>query len=87
MAGFGIDTSVASYEEVATAIKNQNKENKPEDKPEISKATPKQVELIKKLIVDIPAMLKYYNIGKVEDLNVMQASDIIAKKGKKENVS
>ena len=73
MAGFGIDTSVASYEEVANAINNQGQ-------PEIAKATPKQVELIKKLVTDIPAMLKYYGIGKVEDLNVMQASDIISRK-------
>lgn len=73
MAGFGIDTSVASYEEVANAISNQ-------EKPEIAKATPKQVELIKKLVTDIPAMLKYYGIGKVEDLNAMQASDIISRK-------
>lgn len=31
MCGFGIDTSVASYEEVANAIGNQNKESKPKE--------------------------------------------------------
>ena len=31
MAGFGIDTSVASYEEVANAIENQNKDNAKKD--------------------------------------------------------
>ena len=31
MAGFGIDTSVASYEEVANAIENQNKGNAKQD--------------------------------------------------------
>lgn len=58
----------------------ESPDHKMNNKNEIAKATPKQVELVKKLVTDIPAMLKYYGIGKVEDLNVMQASDIISRK-------
>lgn len=44
------------------------------------KATPKQVELVMKLVNDIPAMLQYYGISRVEDLTIQQASQIISKK-------
>lgn len=44
------------------------------------KATPKQVELVMKLVNDIPAMLKYYGISRIEDLTIQQASQIISKK-------
>ena len=69
MAGFGIDTSVASYEEVATAMKNQNE----------PKATENQIRLIKQ-ICDVPALLNFYHINNVEELTVGQASEIISKK-------
>ena len=45
------------------------------------KATPKQIEAVKKLVRDTQAMLDHYNISKIEDLTLEQASDIIAKKG------
>ena len=73
MAGFGIDTSVASYEEVSNAMANQKEEDMP-------KATPKQIELVNKLVTDTEAMLKHYGIEKVEDLTLEQASEIISKK-------
>ncbi len=44
------------------------------------KATTKQIELIKSLVDDIPAMLEYCKVDKIEDLTIKQASDIIAKK-------
>lgn len=47
----------------------------------VRKATPKQVELVMKLVNDIPAMLNYYGIENVEDLSIEQASAIISKKG------
>lgn len=52
------------------------------DDPEIEspKATPKQVEMINKLVHDVPAMLNYYHIEKVSDLTTQQASEIISKK-------
>lgn len=43
-------------------------------------ATEKQIELIKTLVTDIPAMLEYYKVEKIEDLTVQQASAIISKK-------
>lgn len=48
-------------------------------------ASEKQIDYIKQIINDIPAMLKYYKIEKIEDLTVTQASAIIAAKGKKES--
>ena len=45
------------------------------------KATPKQIEAVKKLVRDTQAMLDHYNISKIEDLTLEQASEIIAKKG------
>ena len=71
MAGFGIDTSVASYEEVQTAINNQ---------PNAPNATEKQIEYIKKLGVDIPKMLEFYGISTIEELTKEQAFEIIQKK-------
>lgn len=73
MAGFGIDTSVASAEEVQNAIANQ------EEKKEI-KASPKQIELIEKLVEDKQAMFEYYGISSIEELTIQQASEIISKK-------
>ena len=76
MAGFGIDTSVASYEEVQNAINNQ----------EEPKATEKQISLIEDLYSDeeIEAILekigsKDHNLA---DLTVQQASNLIAKRKK-----
>lgn len=45
-----------------------------------AKATAKQIELIKDLVTDIPAMLEYYKVEKIEDLDIKTASDIISKK-------
>ena len=48
----------------------------------VRKATPKQIERVMELVNDnIPSMLKFYNIEKVEDLTIEQASEIIKKKG------
>ena len=79
MAGFGIDTSIASAEEVANAIENQNK-----------KIEKKQITQIKKLIPEenFDAMLNYYKIDKIEDMNYEDAVALIERKTKKaeENV-
>ena len=53
--------------------------NKMNDKKP-TRATAKQIELIKTLVDDIPAMLEYYKIDKIEDLDIKQASEIISKK-------
>jgi len=53
--------------------------------PEAPKATAKQVEIIKKLMPDQTAMLRYYGVSAVEELSIKQASEVIAKKGGKNN--
>ncbi len=76
MAGFGIETSVASYEEVQNAINNQDQQDKQE-----KKATPKQVELLAKKYEgeNLEKLLKAQNIEKLEDISMSKASDLIAK--------
>ena len=74
MAGFGIDTSVASYEEVANAIKNQSE----------PKATDKQIDMIESLYSDeeMESICKKVNIENIADLTISQASNLIAKRKK-----
>ena len=75
MCGFGIDTSVASAEEVQNAINNQEK----------PKATDKQVSLIEDLYTDeeMESICKRCNIERIADLTLEQASALISKrKGK-----
>lgn len=79
MCGFGIDTSVASYEEVQNAINNQGEQAEP-------KATDKQFDLIMDLFseAEIEDILKWAKVTSIRELTVSQASKIIAKrKGKK----
>ncbi len=74
MAGFGIDTSLASAEEVQNAINNQES---------IEYATPKQIEIINNLEVDLVKMLEYYKVDSVHKLTIEQADEVIRKKGSK----
>lgn len=78
MAGFGIDCSVASAEEVQTAILNQEKQEA-DDRAAIVKATPKQVALLKALLSDerMAQTLQFYRIEKIEDISLRAASAII----------
>ena len=89
MLGIGVDTSVASAEEVQNAMLNQDKpEEKPvENQPE-RKASPKQVEIIGKYYQgdNLTKLLDACGVEKLEDLPMKKASDIIAavtKKGEK----
>lgn len=86
MAGFGIDTSIASAEEVQNAIANQA-----EVEQEERKASPKQVEVLAKAYVgeNLLKLLQYNNIGRLEDLPMKKASELIGKlKNRKvENIS
>ena len=74
MAGFGIDTSVASLEEVQNAIINQT-----------AKASAEQIARINELITDIPGMLKYYKIDNIEELTAEQAAKLIKRKESNKN--
>ena len=72
MCGFGIDVSVASYEEVQNAINNQTE----------PKATAKQVSMLEDLYSDneMDAMLKKANVKSVSDWTITQASALIQRK-------
>lgn len=65
--------------DVIDAMDN-SQEVKVENKTE-RKATPNQVKKVKELVTEIPKMLEYYKVEKVEDLTIAQASEIISKKG------
>ena len=72
MAGFGIDTSVASAEEVQNAIANQ----------EEKKATKEQIETLKELLTEekIESMLVYYKVKSIEDMLYKDAEEVIKRK-------
>lgn len=70
MCGFGIDISVASYEEVANAIENQNNEEKP-DKVHIDAL----LETAKTKGVTVDRLLKKYGIEKIEDITMKQYTE------------
>ena len=79
MVGFGVDTSVASAEEVQNAQLNQ----------EEKKASPKQIEIILKYYQgsNLEKLLSNLQVEKVEDSPLKKASDIISalmKKGSNE---
>ena len=71
MAGFGINESVASYEEVANAKENQQPK----------KATPKQVEFLSNHYSgeNLTKLLEKNSIEKLEDISMEKASEIISK--------
>ena len=46
------------------------------------KATPEQITKLKELVEDIPAMLYYFKVEKIEDLSYKQAEETIKRKSK-----
>ena len=78
MAGFGIDVSVASAEEVANAIANQGE--KPKSKPtSTAKATPEQIKILAEKYTgeNLDKLLKAQGVDKIEDISAAEASSII----------
>lgn len=75
-AGFGIDTSIASAEEVQNAIENQNR-----------KVDEEQIKKIRELVPEenMDALIKYYKIGKLEELPYEDAKALIERKEKDAN--
>lgn len=71
MAGFGINESVASYEEVANAKANQ----------EVRKASPKQIAVLKSAYTgeNLAKLLEVNGIEKLEDISMEKASELISK--------
>jgi hypothetical protein len=81
MLALGIDTSVASAEEVQNAVVNQGT-------PTERKATPKQIEILENYYEDenLEKLLETNKIEKLEDLSMEKASELISKIfGKKGN--
>lgn len=85
MAGFGIDLSVASAEEVQNAINNQEKQEQPLGRP-ITKqkrvpATAEQVRIMNELFTDQQKeqVLKFYKVDGLEDVPMKAASELIKK--------
>ena len=79
MAGFGIETSVASLEEVQNAMANQGEQTE-------RKATPKQIEFLKSKYAgeNLEKLLKANGIKSLEEMPMTKASEIIGKiKGEK----
>lgn len=91
MCGFGIDTLVASYEEVANAINNQDRmkaekamETTPKTEEEArKKCSEAQANFVEKLVaekhIDKEAYLKQLKVKSFADLTSAQASAIINK--------
>ena len=75
MAGFGIDTSVASAEEVQNAIENQKEDKK------VILATEKQVEMLEKLMTNEQKIEACKLVGKnnLKEFTVQEASSLIKK--------
>lgn len=80
--GFGIDSSVASAEEVENAMLNQGNQGNHE-----RKASPKQVEILKKIYQgeNLEKLLKFNHASKIEDLSLQKASELISKNMKGRN--
>ena len=83
MAGFGIDTSIASLEEVQNAMANQS-ESKPETKVEPKdekKATPNQIKFLSNTYKgeNLEKLLKANGLEKLEDMSITKASELIGK--------
>lgn len=71
MAGFGINESVASYEEVANAKQNQP----------VRTASPKQIAVLEKYYKgdNLPRLLESCGVDKIDDIPMEKASDLIGK--------
>lgn len=52
-------------------------------KSNVKMISPKQIGLVKSLVTNIPKMLEYYEIEKIEDMTMAQASETITKMMKK----
>ena len=78
MAGFGIDTSVASAEEVQNAMANQSNASANHSK---RKASPKQIEVLSKTYTgdNLKKLLAANNIDKLENIPMEKASELISK--------
>lgn len=79
MCGFGIDTSVASYEEVKTEINNQAPDKSEKPLAQERKASDKQLEILRKYYhgENLAKLLEANQIEKLEDIPMAKASELI----------
>ena len=84
MCGFGIDTSVASAEEVQNEIANQKKEEKTTVSKD-AKITPTQINEISKIYAgeNLEKLLKANGLEKLQEMSMTKASEIIKKVNEK----
>ena len=84
-AGFGINESVASYEEVANAKANQSKRFDTAKTAE-RKASAKQIAVLNKVYTGerLKKLLEMNEISRIEDLPMSKASELISKLKEKE---
>lgn len=86
-AGFGIDTSIASFDEVSNAMANQSESPRDDGEKIEKKATPKQIEYLKEVYKgeNLGKLLKANGLEKIEDMSISKASELISKikKGEK----
>ena len=85
MCGFGIDTSLASAEDMQNATSYQDA---PQTAPKNDrKATPNQVEILSKHYIgaNLTKLLKSNGVERIEDISMTKASELIGKLKKKEN--
>ena len=81
-----VDPDAECHEVKAKTEKKAEKKEEPKQEQKNLKATPKQIELLKKLVPDEAwgAMLSWAGVDKVEDMTAAQASEVITQKTKKE---
>ena len=84
MCGFGIDTSVASAEEVQNAMSNQKKEEKTTLSKD-TKITPTQIKTIAQIYTgeNLEKLLMANDLEKLQDMSMIKASEIIKKVNEK----
>ena len=80
MCGFGIDTSVASAEEVQNAMANQKKDEKATVSKD-TKITPMQIKAIAQIYAgdNLEKLLVANGLEKLQDMSMIKASEIIKK--------
>ena len=80
-----MDPDAECHEVKAKETKKAEKKEEPKQEQKNLKATPKQIELLKKLVPDESweGMLKWAGVDKVEDMTAAQASEVITEKTKK----